>query len=405
MTRGVLAVCVLLLASTLVGGVAAGTTAGAPPPTFTQQDFDRTEFRIQVSENGSARWTFTFVRRLDSADERDAFEEYAAQFETEETTLYTNFRENARELTAQGTEETGREMTATSFTRTAFVDEGLAGSGDERGLVRISFLWRSFAATEGDRVIVGDVFEGGFYIGPDQSLVFAPGPGVAFDSVDPVPDSQGNPESLPASDSVTWQGEESFADQRPRLVLVPEGSAGASATASSTATGAGTGTETGTPASAPDGGDGRGVGLLGWLALGVVLVVGVGAGYAYRSGRFGDDGGAATADSTDGADGGGAAAESAGEASDGAAAAADIDEEELLSDEDRVVSMLEERGGRMKQVNIVEETGWSKSKVSMLLSEMEEEEQLSKLRVGRENIVSLAGHEPEAAKSPFDDDE
>ena len=88
-----------------------------------------------------------------------------------------------------------------------------------------------------------------------------------------------------------------------------------------------------------------------------------------------------------------------------AAGAAEISDEELLSDEDRVISMLEERGGRMKQVKIVEETGWSKSKVSMLLSDMEEDQQLSKLRVGRENIVSLAGHEPEAAKSPFDDDE
>jgi uncharacterized membrane protein len=59
----------------------------------------------------------------------------------------------------------------------------------------------------------------------------------------------------------------------------------------------------------------------------------------------------------------------------------------------------------MKQVNIVEETGWSKSKVSMLLSDMEEEEGIiSKLRVGRENVISLRGHEPDAAKSPFDDE-
>ena len=41
----------------------------------------------------------------------------------------------------------------------------------------------------------------------------------------------------------------------------------------------------------------------------------------------------------------------------------------------------------------------------MLLSDMEEDEEISKLRVGRENIVSLTGHEPDAAGSPFDDDE
>jgi len=70
-----------------------------------------------------------------------------------------------------------------------------------------------------------------------------------------------------------------------------------------------------------------------------------------------------------------------------------------------VLSMLEGNGGRMKQVDIVDETGWSKSKVSMLLSDMEEEGEISKLRVGRENIISLKGNEPEAAGSPFDDED
>jgi hypothetical protein len=399
MTRGVLAVCLLLLIGSLVGGFSVGAAAGASAQSsFTQQDFDRTEFRIQVYENGSARWTFTFVRRLDSADERTAFEDYATRFETEETDLYTNFQMNARELTVRGTNETGREMVATSFTRAAMVDEGLAGTGDERGIVRISFLWTNFAATDGNQVVVGDVFDGGFYIGPNQSLVFAPGPGMAFESVYPTPDSQGNPESIVASDSVTWEGEESFPDQRPRLVFVPEGGVGGTPSERSTLTG--TMTATGVP------GGGDGGGMLGWLVLAVVLVLGGGAGYAYWSGQMGDDSGAATTETADGTDGSGGAAEVAdGADSDAATGAPDIGEEELLSDEDRVVSMLEERGGRMKQVNIVEETGWSKSKVSMLLSDMEEEGQLSKLRVGRENIVSLAGHEPEAAKSPFDDDE
>ena len=80
-------------------------------------------------------------------------------------------------------------------------------------------------------------------------------------------------------------------------------------------------------------------------------------------------------------------------------------EAELLSDEERVVDLLKDHGGRMKQVDIVEATDWSKSKVSMLLSDMEDAERISKLRVGRENIVSLTGHEPDAAGSPFDDEE
>jgi uncharacterized membrane protein len=76
---------------------------------------------------------------------------------------------------------------------------------------------------------------------------------------------------------------------------------------------------------------------------------------------------------------------------------------EQLSDEDRVIQLLEENGGRMKQVNIVDNTEWSKSKVSMLLSDMEDDGEISKLRVGRENIISLAGEEPDAAGSPFEE--
>jgi len=73
------------------------------------------------------------------------------------------------------------------------------------------------------------------------------------------------------------------------------------------------------------------------------------------------------------------------------------------SDEERVLELLEENDGRMKQARIVEHTDWSKSKVSMLLSEMEADGAISKLRVGRENLISLAGEEPDAAGSPFEE--
>jgi uncharacterized membrane protein len=73
-----------------------------------------------------------------------------------------------------------------------------------------------------------------------------------------------------------------------------------------------------------------------------------------------------------------------------------------LTDRELIVDILEDNDGRMKQARIVDATGWSKSKVSMLLSEMEDDDEVTKLRVGRENIVSLSGNEPDAAGSPFD---
>lgn len=85
------------------------------------------------------------------------------------------------------------------------------------------------------------------------------------------------------------------------------------------------------------------------------------------------------------------------------AADATVSDQDLIPDEERVITLLEANGGRMRQSAIVNETGWSKAKTSMLLSEMEDDEQVTKLRVGRENIVSLPGQEPEATRSPYDE--
>jgi uncharacterized membrane protein len=45
----------------------------------------------------------------------------------------------------------------------------------------------------------------------------------------------------------------------------------------------------------------------------------------------------------------------------------------------------------MKQATIVKETGWSNAKVSQLLSSMDEQDRIDKLRIGRENLISLPG--------------
>jgi len=84
----------------------------------------------------------------------------------------------------------------------------------------------------------------------------------------------------------------------------------------------------------------------------------------------------------------------------------ETDDEEAPAHPDawRVRRLLDEHGGRLPQSEIVERTGWSKSKVSRVLSAMAEDEQVHKIRIGRENLVTRPGDEPEHAGSPFDDD-
>lgn len=67
---------------------------------------------------------------------------------------------------------------------------------------------------------------------------------------------------------------------------------------------------------------------------------------------------------------------------------------ELLSDEERVMHLLTDNGGRMKQAAIVDETGWSNAKVSQLLSKMDEDDEIEKLRIGRENLITLPDVDP-----------
>ncbi|PCR89169.1 helix-turn-helix transcriptional regulator [Natrinema ejinorense] len=74
--------------------------------------------------------------------------------------------------------------------------------------------------------------------------------------------------------------------------------------------------------------------------------------------------------------------------------------EEFVTDRERIRQLLSENGGRMKQSNIVDSVDWSKAKVSRLLADLEEDDQITKLRLGRENLVCLPGYEPTASKSP-----
>lgn len=63
------------------------------------------------------------------------------------------------------------------------------------------------------------------------------------------------------------------------------------------------------------------------------------------------------------------------------------------TDADVVVSLLLENGGRLKQSEIVEATGWSKAKVSRLLSRMDDHDEIRKRQDGRQNIIILRGRD------------
>ncbi|MFO7927679.1 MAG: helix-turn-helix transcriptional regulator [Halobacteriota archaeon] len=410
--------CSLVVTAVPFGGATTGSATADSQSGFgdlTAEEFetDRTLFRILVYGNASAEWTFQYEQRLESDAAVEEFETYAERFNTEETESYRNFRTRATSLAGSGTNVTGREMTAVSFERNARVEER-PPAGNEVGVIEMSFVWTGFAEVDENRIVAGDVFVDGLYVGSDQELRFDHGPDLRFESVSPTPDSTASAR-LNESQSVSWLGERQFTDRHPRIVYLPHSAESAS---TPTATASGADQTTVTPVTAGS--------LLPVIGLALVLLFGLGAAIAYRSSGFStvlesgrrsyDDAdtsvaddevsnamGAASTETTERTSSDGSVA--SGDGAEAHAAQPAVPDEQLLSDEERVVSMLESHGGRMKQVDIVNNIEWSKSKVSMLLSEMEDDGLVSKLRVGRENIVSLAGHEPDAAGSPFDGDQ
>lgn len=63
--------------------------------------------------------------------------------------------------------------------------------------------------------------------------------------------------------------------------------------------------------------------------------------------------------------------------------------EDLLSNEERVLRLLERRGGRVKQKAVVEEFGWTEAKTSQVVGSLREQGEIESFRLGRENVLSL----------------
>lgn len=68
------------------------------------------------------------------------------------------------------------------------------------------------------------------------------------------------------------------------------------------------------------------------------------------------------------------------------------------TDREEVLALLEEHDGKLRQSNIVDETDWSKAKVSRLLARLDDDGDITKIRLGRENVICLPGREPEGSK-------
>lgn len=338
-------VAVLLLAT--VAGVT--PTAGADPgPSVANAapgdvDPDSVLLRADVAANGSAEWTVEYRIRL-GGNRTEAYEDLAADIEDNRSAYLDPFRDRMTRTVQAAANATGRDMVASDFTistrRTTF--------GQEYGVVTYQFRWDQFAAVDGDRLRVGDAVAG-LFLDAETSLQFAyPS---EYRVVEVSPPTTERRDSL-----VEWEGAMSFTANEPTLVVT-------------------------SAAPGPD---------LTMLVAGALAAVAVLAGGAYvyrRRDRGGDETPHSPPPSPD-----------AEQSTEGGSGPAETDAEsaeemeppsELLSNEERVLQLLEQHGGRVKQQQIVGDLDWTEAKTSQVVNAMRDEGDVEVFRIGRENVVKL----------------
>ncbi len=353
-------------------GRAAQVEAGVDPAT-------ETRIRIDLEPDRDARWAVVVRYEFTDADRIDAFETVGDRFVDGEVgpgpTLFERFA-------AEASRTVDRQMEIVDVDRESVVIDDPEAADVEGGSevvavgeLRLTFVWTAFLVEDGEDLVLGDALttpDGGTWLRslePDQTIEVATPEGY---TVSGTPGA-----TVPLRENaVVVEGPRVFeGDERVTVVYSP------------TATG----------------GDVPWSLLAGSIVVAALLISLGLVGYRRRDPDDGETGtvasstdagsgpsdGAAAVEGADGVDGtepNGTGTAGGAVGSDGESTAEDLS---LLSDEERVERLLERNGGRMRQADIVDETGWSDAKVSQLLSAMADEGRVEKLRLGRENLISL----------------
>ncbi|NEU58479.1 hypothetical protein [Halorussus sp. MSC15.2] len=320
---------------------------------------DTTEMYVSLRENGDARWTVTQRYVLHDDQEAESFRQLAKKYENGDTNVGPT-RATFQRVVERVNADSDRRMELQRVSRSAQVR-----NNETVGIVSLSFTWTNFTQVSESQIALGDAF----WIGSETWL-----PALSEDQtlVISVPDNYYISGASPSGGVISngtvlrYEGPQQFQRGDFRVTYSPK------STENSTI-----------PPWFPDISS-------TWGLLVVFLLFGGGFGAYALSQRRGADP-EPVADTDDRTQ---SPPTVSATADDGDEPSSESHEDEgpsmeLLSDEERVLHLLEENDGRMKQGQIVTETNWSNAKVSQLLSKMDENDDVDKLRIGRENLITL----------------
>jgi len=353
------------LVTLALAAAATGVAVQDGPVGQTGIDADSTTLAAAVGPDGDADWRVTYRIELDDQNATDAFESLRQDIEANRSQYVATFRERIEATAASAENATGREMSVGNFSVEV---ETRAQPDTTFGVVTYRFEWAGFAATDGDRIAAGDALDGLILdSGTALRVSWPDGYGVTAVTPDATEREAG---------AVVWRGPADFEAGEPRVTVEP------GVTPTETASPGGSGGNGG-PGDGTDGGLGSllpvAALLLAALVVGGVLLARQGDG-GPAAGAGGPDGGVGDGGAGTGAGAGAGAAEGEGSTA---------PPEELLSNEERVLRLLEEKGGRMKQQEVAEELDWTAAKTSQVVGDLRDEGELDSFRLGRENVLTL----------------
>ncbi|MFC3960088.1 helix-turn-helix transcriptional regulator [Halovivax cerinus] len=392
-----------------------------PGVTYEAVEIDSIVLSIDLTTEGTANWRVEHRVRLDDPNATAGFERTRRKLRQNRSAFRDPFADSIRSMATTAQAETGRAMVVENVAVEAHRDR----LPQEYGVVAYEFRWHGFAAT-GKTLRAGDALAGLFL---DDVTTLVIGWPAATEPVDLAPNS-----TTTRDNAAVWRGPLEFASGEPRVVLASEthsfgpdytaprsndavltvatigavlGGLGAAIVvrrrrtnrapdaAQDRTEGA---TQTGGPIERESATESEGpIETEGPVEREEATETPHGAAYADpETETASSDHGSRVADRSRQADHPGADRTADGDSpdtartADGDLPAADrTDPEPLLSNEERVLELVEARGGRVKQQDVVAAFGWSETKTSEVVGELRAADAVSVYRLGRENVLAL----------------
>ncbi len=365
-------------ASTPTGVVSAAQESGAADDGENSNDgddqpsidgFDEVNVAIELRDNGSAAWTMEYRYRLDDENATEDWETLSENVSDRPGEYILMFRDRNTGLVSDAENATDRNMSTTNYS----VETEESSSPQAYGYVRFTFEWSAFALVEVNRIEAGPALSG-FTMDERTQLAVSWPEEYENVTIQPEPDDQ-------SENSVLWYGDETreFVEGEPYVELIATGGEPLES---------GEEEEEGMPLSW----------MVGAGAMIALVVLGAAGAVVWSRTRTDDGGGAAGAEPDP------PAPAPAPDDGDEPAEPAPAPPPELLSNEERVLGLLEDHGGRIKQQEVVTELDWTEAKTSQVVSGLREEGDIEVFRIGRENVLALDEEGSEADGTERGDD-